>query len=96
MSPIAIKEHAHQLIDQMEPAQLFVLVGMLEDILDPLTAHLAKAPLDDEPTTNLDSAAIIRSHTATIPSTQDFLNSFGLTAEDFYRLADDSNSKVTP
>ena len=45
------REHAHQLIDQLRAAHLLALVGLLETIIDPVTAALRNAPLDDEPVT---------------------------------------------
>jgi hypothetical protein len=42
------KEHAHELIDRLPPAQLAAVVGLLEAILDPVSRAIAKAPPDDE------------------------------------------------
>ncbi|MBM3748383.1 MAG: hypothetical protein FJW34_21580 [Acidobacteria bacterium] len=42
------RQHAHELIDRLPQAQLSALVGLLETILDPVTAALRDAPLDDE------------------------------------------------
>jgi hypothetical protein len=44
------REHAHQLIDKLPEAQPAALVGLLEKIIDPVTAAFCNAPLDDEPT----------------------------------------------
>jgi len=84
----AAKEHAHQLIDQMAPSQVSVVVELLEDLLDPLTLKLANAPLDDELTTAADREAIARSQRAKIISTEELLADFGLTLEQFHHLAD--------
>ena len=43
------REHAHQLIDRLPETQLSALVGLLETIVDPVTAALRNAPVDDEP-----------------------------------------------
>ena len=43
------REQAHQLIDRLPEMQLSALVGLLETIVDPVTAALRNAPLDDEP-----------------------------------------------
>ncbi len=45
------REHAHQLIDRLPETQLSALVGLLEAIVDPVTAALRDAPIDDEPET---------------------------------------------
>jgi hypothetical protein len=42
------RQHAHQLIDRLPESQLTALVGLLETILDPVTAALRNAPFDDE------------------------------------------------
>lgn len=40
------KEHAHELIDRLPPAQLSAVVGLLEVMLDPTA--LANAPVEEE------------------------------------------------
>ena len=52
------REHAHQLIDRLPETQLSALVGLLETIVDPLAAALRNAPMDDEPLTPEEAAAI--------------------------------------
>lgn len=52
------REHAHQLIDRMQETQLSGLVQFLETIVDPVTTALRKAPLDDEPETDEEKAAV--------------------------------------
>lgn len=56
------REHAHQLIDRMPEAQLSGLIQFLETIVDPVAAVLRKAPLDDEPETDEDKAAVAEAH----------------------------------
>jgi len=50
------RQHAHSLIDRMPETQLSGLVQFLETIVDPVTAALRNAPLDDEPETEDDVA----------------------------------------
>ena len=45
------REHAHELINRLPEAQISALVGLLEAIIDPVTAALSNAPVDDEPLT---------------------------------------------
>jgi len=49
------RQHVHELIDQLPPAQLSALARLLEAILDPVSRALANAPIDDEPVTEEDS-----------------------------------------
>jgi hypothetical protein len=48
------RQHVHELIDQLPPAQLSALARLLEAILDPVSRALANAPVDDEPVTEED------------------------------------------
>ena len=52
------REQAHQLIDRLPDSQLSALVGLLETIVDPATAALRSAPLDDEGETDQERAAV--------------------------------------
>ena len=52
------RQHAHQLIDRLPESQLSALVGLLETIVDPVTAALRAAPLDDEEETDDERAAV--------------------------------------
>jgi hypothetical protein len=52
------KEHAHQLIDRLPPAQLSAVVGLLEAMLDPVSLAIANAPIDDEPLTPEEEKAL--------------------------------------
>ena len=56
------RQHAHQLIDRMPETQLSGLVQFLETIVDPVTAALRNAPLDDEPDSDEDKAATSEAH----------------------------------
>ena len=52
------RQHAHQLIDRLPESQLMALVGLLETIVDPVTAALRAAPLDDEEETDEERTAV--------------------------------------
>jgi hypothetical protein len=52
------REHAHALIDQLPETQLSALIGLLESIVDPVTAALRNAPLDDEPESEDEKEAV--------------------------------------
>ena len=52
------REHAHELIDRLPETQLSALVGLLETIVDPVTAALRNAPDDDEPETEEEKQAV--------------------------------------
>jgi len=55
------RQQAHHLIDRMPETQLSALVGLLETIVDPVTAALHDAPIDDEPETEEERQAVARS-----------------------------------
>ncbi len=57
------RQHAHHLIDRMPEAQLSGLVQFLETIVDPVAAALRNAPLDDEPETEEEQAAVTEART---------------------------------
>ncbi|MEO8096989.1 MAG: hypothetical protein ABI811_04765 [Acidobacteriota bacterium] len=77
------RQHAHQLIDSLPETQLSGLVQFLETIVDPVTAALRNAPLDDEPVTEEDRRRL-RQTGHGVPM-QDVLAEFGLTEADFPR-----------
>ena len=52
------KEHAHELIDRLPPAQLSAVVGLLEAMLDPVSLAIANAPIDDDPLTPEEEKAL--------------------------------------
>jgi hypothetical protein len=43
------KQQAHELVDQLPPTQLKVVVRLLEEMLDPVSLSIANAPVEDEP-----------------------------------------------
>lgn len=55
---MSFREQAHQLIDRLPESQLSALVGLLETIVDPVTAALRTAPLDDEEETEEERTAV--------------------------------------
>ena len=57
------REHAHQLIERLPEAQLSGLVQFLETIVDPVAAALRNAPIDDEPETDDEKAAVTEART---------------------------------
>ncbi|MCC6262386.1 MAG: hypothetical protein IT169_02325 [Bryobacterales bacterium] len=57
------RQHAHQLIDRMPETQLSGLVQFLETIVDPVATALRNAPLDDEPETGDEKAAVAEAKT---------------------------------
>ena len=52
------RQHAHELIDRLPETQLSALVGLLETIVDPMTAVLHDAPEDDEPETASEATSV--------------------------------------
>jgi hypothetical protein len=87
------KQHAHKLIEQLPPHQLSAVVGLLEAMIDPVGRKLASAPTDDEPETEEERRAVEQSREwlrqrggKGIPH-EEVLRNFGLTTDDFHRLA---------
>jgi hypothetical protein len=87
------KQHAHELIEQLPPHQLSAVVGLLEAIIDPVSRKLAAAPIDDEPETEEERRAVeqskewLRQHGGKGIPHEEVLQDFGLTTEDFHRMA---------
>jgi hypothetical protein len=52
------RQHARQLIDRLPETQLSALVGLVESIVDPVSAALRNAPVDDEPVTEEEERAV--------------------------------------
>lgn len=52
------RQLAHELIDRLPAAQLSSLVQFLETIVDPVTAALDEAPIDDAPETDDERLAV--------------------------------------
>ena len=87
------KRQAHDLIERLTPSQVSAVVGLLEAILDPVSRKLAAAPLDDEPETEEERQAVeeskqwLHEHGGRGIPLEEVLQDFGLTMEDFRRMA---------
>jgi len=81
------KQHAHELVERLDAAQLPTAVRFLEFmLLDPVSRAIATAPIDDEPLTEDERLAVAEAdewlkHNKPIPF-EDVLADFGLTVED--------------
>ena len=84
------KQQAHELIDRISTAQASAVVGLLEAMLDPVSAALANAPMDDEPVSEEETRDIAEARAAyargEVVSNQEVLAEFGLTDKDFERM----------
>jgi hypothetical protein len=93
MPVVEKKQHAHELIDQLASHQLSAVVGLLEAMLDPVSRKLAAAPIDEEPETEEEHGAVeqskewLRRHGGKGIPHEEVLQDFGLTTEDFHRMA---------
>jgi len=79
------KQHAHQLLDQLDPGQFEAVVRLLEVMTDPANASIADAPIDDEPVSEEEERAVAASkewfkHNAGIPF-EDVVAELGFTME---------------
>jgi len=86
------REHAHAFLNRLPPAQLSAVCGLLESMLSPLDRKLALAPIDDEPLTPEDAAAIRAGIDSLargrgVPM-EEVLADFGLTMDDFHKMAE--------
>ena len=84
------KRRAHELVEQLAPKQATALVGLLELILDPVSRALANAPLDDEPVSAEEEAAIEKSrewskHNKGVPHEQ-VMAELGISFKEIERL----------
>jgi len=52
------KRQAHELVDQLPPTQLRVVVRLLEEMLDPVARSIANAPIDQEALTTEEIKAL--------------------------------------
>jgi hypothetical protein len=81
------KQHAHELVERLDAAQVTTAVRFLEFmLLDPVSRAIAAAPIDDEPITEAERQAVAEAdewlkHNKPIPF-EDVLADFGLTTED--------------
>jgi len=90
MEAVSDKQHAHELIERLEQAQILTAVRFLEFmLLDPVSRSIATAPVDDEPLTAEEEQALDRADAwlkerggRGIPN-EEVLAEFGLTTNDF-------------
>jgi hypothetical protein len=86
------RQHVHAYIDRLPGDQLTAVRGLLETMLSPLDRKLALAPIDDEPVTPEDLAAIEAGVASLergggVPM-EEVLADFGLTMDDFRKMAE--------
>jgi len=90
MAQTATKQHAHELIERMAPAQVPVAVEILEKMLDPVAAALANAPFEDEEIGEAEELAASKAraagYVASPNSHEHLMKEFGLNLEDFERM----------
>jgi hypothetical protein len=91
------RQHAHAFLDRLPDDQLSAVCGLLETMLSPLDRKLALAPVDDERVTPGDAAAIQAGITSLeqnggVPL-EEVLADFGLTVDDFHKMANDPASE---
>ena len=55
------KQHAHQLLEGLGPAQFEAVVRLMEVMTDPETVSIRNAPIDDEPVTEEEERAVAAS-----------------------------------
>jgi len=82
-STTATKEHAHELIDRLPPAQLAAVASLLEAMLDPAAQAIASLPIEEEEITPETAADLDRARASIergegIPH-EAILREFGLT-----------------
>lgn len=94
------KQHAHQLLDQLDAGQLAAVVHLLEVMTDPMTAALRNAPIDDEPFTDAERKAVAEAdewlkHNQPIPH-EEVLAELGLTMADWEKMAEEPPPEEAP
>jgi hypothetical protein len=88
MAYAATKEHAHELIDRIDPERVPVVVELLEKMLDPVSLALANAPFEDEEISEREELAVARAKAETGPGTsmEDLLAEYGLTVDELAKM----------
>jgi hypothetical protein len=84
------RQHAHAFLDCLPDDQVRAVCGLLETMLSPLDRKLALAPVDDEPLSP-DEAAAIQAGIASLERNggvpmEDVLADFGLSMDDFHKM----------
>ena len=59
-----MNEHAHQMLDQLDPTQLAAVTHLLEVLTDPVSRSLANAPFEVEPISAAEAAELEEAHAA--------------------------------
>jgi len=82
-STTTTREHAHELIDRLPPAQVAAVASLLEAMLDPVAQAIASLPIDEEEITPETAADLDRARASIergegIPH-EAILREFGLT-----------------
>jgi len=90
------RRHAHAFIDRLPADQLSAVCGLLETMLSPLDRKLALAPIDDEPFTP-DEAAAVQAGISSLEQgggipLEEVLADFGITIDDFHKMAENPAS----
>jgi hypothetical protein len=55
------RQHAHHLLDQLDPGQLAAVGHLLEVMVDPENIAIRNAPIDDEPESQEEARAVAAS-----------------------------------
>ena len=61
MDSTDVRRHIHLLVDQLPPAQLAAVEGLLSVMIDPVAHALRNAPIEDEEISDEEEQAIRRS-----------------------------------
>ena len=85
--------------ERLSPEQLAAVRGLLETMLDPIDRKLALAPLDDEQESEEERQAVAEAieslkRNGGVPM-EEVLPDFGLTMEDFHRMAKSDSAEGT-
>jgi hypothetical protein len=91
------RQRAHAFLDRLPDEQLSAVSGLLESMLSPLDRKLALAPLDDEPLTAEESAAMQAGvdsldRNGGVPM-EAVLADLGLTMDDFHKMAESDSAE---
>ena len=76
------RQRVHHMIDQLDPGQFQAIAQLLEVMVDPIARSLANAPVEDEPISAGEAAALDAAHASIqrgegIPH-EEILREFGL------------------
>jgi hypothetical protein len=76
------RQHVHALVDQLDAGQLVAIGQLLEVMTDPIARSLANAPVESEPVSAEEAAALDEAHSSIqrgegIPH-EEIMHEFGL------------------